>query len=148
MVENFDEEPLRLADLSKINYSKFLILNNPFPTVAVPGAIPLTTADRKDILEHFRRTLSTTVFDNLSSTTVLIGEYGSGKTHLLKYFQYVVNKELLNSKNRVLAIYVKSVGRNFRDLYLYFIDDVGRELLKKFAIELIDYIFLKLEITK
>jgi len=144
MAQNFDEEPLQLADLSKVNYSAFLLLNNPFPSVEVPGAVPLTTADRKDILEHFKRALSTTVFDNMSSITVLIGEYGSGKTHLLKYFQYVVNKELLTSRNKVLAIYVKSVGRNFRDLYLYFIDDVGRELLKDLAYDLIKSYFSKI----
>lgn len=139
-----NKEPLTLSDLSKIDYSPFLLDNNPFPTVEIPGAVRMTTADRVQVLEHFKRSLSTTVFEGLSSTTILVGEYGSGKSHLLKYFQSVVNTELLHSKNKVLGIYVKSVGRNFRDLYLYFIDNIGMELLKDIAEKVLKDYFLSI----
>ena len=141
---NLDEEPLTLSDISKINYSSYLLETNPFPTVEIPGVIPITTADRVKILEQFKRNLTSTVFDKASANMVLVGEYGAGKSHILKYFQSIVNKELLNSKNKALAIYVKSVGRSFRDLYLYFIDDVGRDFLRQLAIDFLKEYFQKI----
>ena len=141
---NYNKEPLTLSDLTKLSYDNFLLSKNPFPTIEVPGGIPLTTADRTEILDHFKQALSKTVFDNLSTTTVLIGDYGSGKSHLLRYFKYVVNSELLTSENKVLAVYVKSVGRSFRDLYQYFIDDLGRDFLIDLAREIIKLYFEKI----
>lgn len=141
---NLNKEPLTLSNIAKINYSKYLLETNPFPSIEIPGVIPITTADRVDILEQFKRTLTNTVFDKTSGNMILIGEYGSGKSHILKYFQSIVNKELLNSKNKTLAIYVKSVGRNFRDLFLYFIDDIGRDFLRQLAEDFLKTYFQKL----
>lgn len=130
-------EPLDLAGLSKIDYSRFHLVFNPFPAVGIPEEIPATTADRAEILDRFKEVLRQGLFQNRSTVTVLTGEYGAGKSHLLKYLKYRINTQLLTSKDRALGVYVKSVGRGFRDLYLYFIDDVGRDFLTGCSAELI-----------
>jgi hypothetical protein len=130
-------EPLDLASLTKIDYSRLHLVFNPFPAVGIPEEIPATTADRAEILARFKEVLRQGLFEKRSTVTVLTGEYGAGKSHLLKYFKYRINTQLLTSKDRALGVYVKSVGRGFRDLYLYFIDDVGRDFLTGFSEELI-----------
>jgi type II secretory pathway predicted ATPase ExeA len=125
-----------LVDLSKLkkrDYSRLFLLYNPFPSMAVPSEAPLITADRKPVLRRFTDVLSALYTDRTSSATVLLGDYGSGKSHLLKLFRVSVNDKLLFSDKSVLAVYVKSPGRSIRDLLLYLIDDVGRDLLSKLA---------------
>src|SRR6266566_427002 len=130
-------EPLDLASLTKIDYSRLHLVFNPFPAVGIPEEIPATTADRAEILDRFKEILRQGLFENRSTVTVLTGDYGAGKSHLLKYLKYRINTQLLTSKDRALGVYVKSVGRGFRDLYLYFIDDVGRDFLTGFSEALI-----------
>jgi archaellum biogenesis ATPase FlaH len=110
---------------------------NPFPAMGIPEEAPVTTADRQEIISRFKDCLRITLFEKKSTITLVTGDYGAGKSHLLKYFKYRVNTQLLSSKNRAIAIYVKSAGRNFKDLYLYFIDDIGREFLSSYSMEMV-----------
>lgn len=130
-------ESFRLNDLSKIDYSPLGLEINPFPSVGIPEEVPAVTADREEVLKHFKTSLRETIFENKSTITVLSGDWGAGKSHILKYLKYKVNTELLDSDTPVMAVYLKSVGRNFKDLYLYFIDDIGREQLTNTAKQVI-----------
>jgi len=125
-------DPLDLSDLSKINYSLYSLQMNPFPAIGIPEEAPSTTADRREILEEFRRSLSRTLFDNKKTIMVVTGDFGAGKSHILKYFRFKVNVQLLQDE-KVLAIYVKTVGRNFRDLYLNFVDGISRDFFSELA---------------
>ena len=131
-VDNLD-----LRDLGVQDYSDFSLESNPFPSMGLPDDVPVTMADRKEILVRFKSALADCVNAGNSSVTVLTGDYGSGKTHLLKYFKYRVNDQLYhsNSKNKVLSIYVKSVGISVVNLFKYFMDDVGRYFLANIAIK-------------
>jgi type II secretory pathway predicted ATPase ExeA len=122
-----------LSRLEKIDYSKLLVRYNPFPSTAVPSEVPLTTADRKPVLKRFTEVLSVLYNDQSSSVTVLLGDYGTGKSHLLKLFKASVNEKLLSSEKPILAAYVKSPGRNIREMFLNVVDDIGRDLLAKLA---------------
>lgn len=129
-----------LVDLTRLkarDYSSILLRSNPFPSTAVPTETPLTTADRKPVLRRFTDVLTTLYSDDSSSVTVILGDYGTGKSHLLKLFKVSVNNKLLPGDKPILAIYAKSPGRNVRDLLLYLIDDIGREVLTKLASNLI-----------
>jgi len=136
-MERFRQEPLDLSGLARINYSRYFLKANPFPAMGIPEEVPLTTADRKEIIDRFREDLRRTIFEGKSSVIVVTGDYGAGKSHLLKYCKYRVNTQLLTSTNKSIAVYIKSAGRNFKDLYLYFIDDIGRDFLTNYAVGII-----------
>ncbi|MGA2459917.1 MAG: BREX system ATP-binding domain-containing protein [Candidatus Bathyarchaeia archaeon] len=137
-----------LSNLQKKNYSKLLLTRNPFPSTAVPSDLPLTTADRQAAIRRFLDVLTVLRTDNSSSVTVLLGDYGSGKSHLLKLFKLSVNRKLSTGDNPALAIYAKSPGRSMRDLFLYIVDDLGRELLTDLAVRWIFQNLSKAETQK
>jgi hypothetical protein len=143
---SFDERGLiDLSSLTKRDYSKFLLSGNPFPSTAVPSDVPLTTADRKMVIRRFTDVLELLYSDGSSSITVLLGDYGSGKSHLFKLFKITVNSKLLSNKEPMLAIYVKSPGRNIRDLYFNLVDDCGQKLLTDLAYKTIFDILKKMD---
>lgn len=126
-----------LADLSQSDYSKYELKVNPFPSIGIPEEVPATTADREEAKRKFKEALRRTIFEHQSSIMVVTGEYGAGKTHLLRYFKYSVNVNLNSNTNKVLAVYIKTVGLNFRDFYLNFVDEMGRDFLSGFAVGII-----------
>ncbi len=129
-----DEQGLvDLSTLEKRDYNRLFLKFNPFPSTAVPAESPITTADRKPVLRRFLDVLSGLYSDGTSSITVLLGDYGTGKSHLLKLFKVSINSKLLHSDKPIIAIYIKSPGRNIRDLLLYLIDDIGRDFLVNLA---------------
>lgn len=131
---SFDEQGfIDLSRLEKKDYAKALLVGNPFPSTAVPSELPLTTADRQAAIRRFLDVMSAMRSENSSSVTVLLGDYGTGKSHLLKLFKVSVNKKLLVVEKPSLAVYVKSPGRSMRDLFLYLMDDLGRELLTEMS---------------
>src|SRR2546425_567333 len=122
-----DQGLISFEGLEKKDYSLLLLTRNPFPSTAVPSEVALTTADRQAALRRFTDALSTLFADSSSSVTVLLGDYGTGKSHLLKLFKVSVNSKLISGTTPTLAIYVKSPGRSIRDLLLYMMDDLGRD---------------------
>ena len=137
-----------LSDLEKKDYSKILLTHNPFPSTAVPADIPLATADRQPVIRRFKEVLSVLYSDRSSSVTVLLGDYGAGKSHLLKLFKGSVNKRLITGDKPIIAIYVKSPGKNFRDLYLYLIDDMTKGFLTTLAQSWMFSVLSKLDYSK
>ena len=126
-----------LADLSQSDYSMYGLKVNPFPSIGIPEEVPATTADREEPKRKFKEALRRTIFEHQSSIMVVTGDYGAGKTHLLRYFKYSVNANLSSNTNKVLAVYIKTVGLNFRDFYLNFVDEMGRDFLSGFAVGII-----------
>ena len=116
----------------KINvrdYSKYFLSQNPFPAVGVPEEFPRITVDRELIKLRFQNVISEVINTNKTIITVMVGEYGSGKSHLLKLFRNSVNAQLLTRETGALAVYVKSPGEDFSDLFFAIVDGIGKELL-------------------
>lgn len=119
------------------DFKKFRLKMNPFPVLAVPNDTPVFIADRESLLDNFRTELSALRNNEDTVITVISGDYGTGKSHLFKYIKYQVNLQLRSSSKPTLAVYIKKIGRNFKDFYSYFIDDVGSEIFTNLALELI-----------
>jgi hypothetical protein len=119
------------------DYSEFLLRRNPFPAVGVPTEAPLITVDREKDKERFQNVIGELLDVGTSIITVLVGEYGAGKSHLLKVFKQSINTQLLSRENGVLAAYVKSPGEDFRDFLLSMVEDVGRQLMAAYAGEVL-----------
>ncbi len=126
-----------LTNLKPRNYTPFFLKRNPFPAIGVPGDTILITVDREPVIKRFKNVIAELRNNETSIITVLVGDYGSGKSHLLKVFKQEVNKQLLSRENGTWAIYIKSPGEDFRDFFLGFIEDIGRSLLTKYSEEII-----------
>lgn len=128
----------------KRNYSKLYLRKNPFPNTAIPEEVPMLNVDREKIIMHFKEIVNALSESTTPSVTVIIGQYGDGKTHLLRLFKYSVNSQLFDlGKNDIntLAIYVRSPGKNFLEFFGELIEDVGRGTLQKISHKIItDYI--------
>jgi len=119
------------------NYEEFFLKRNPFPAIGVPSSDILITVDRNTEIERFRNVISELLDYGTAIITVLVGEYGSGKSHLLKVFKSSINAQFLSQDNGALAAYVKSPGEDFRNFFLAFIEDVGRSPLTQYSEEVV-----------
>jgi len=119
------------------DFSQYYLKRNPFPSIGVPEETPLITVDRERVIRLFRENVSRVVDSEQSILTVVVGEYGSGKSHLFKIFKENINRQLYSREDGMLAVYVKSPGDDFLDLLLGYIDDIGRPFLEKLASEVI-----------
>lgn len=144
-----DKNFLNVTNIKARDYSKIYLKQNPFPLSLIPSEIPIFTADRDKEREHFEKILGDLIDHDESSITVLKGDYGSGKTHLLRTLKNFINSNLLNHDNGVLAIYVRSPGRTIADFYREVIEDLGRARLESFALKILkDYLEKNLENSK
>ena len=138
-------EPYGLVDLTDLrpkDYGLFFLTRNPFPAIGVPGDTIPYTVDReaskkrfKDVVTVLQNPQENT--SNTSTITVLVGDYGSGKSHLLKLFKQSVNTLLLPQRPGTIAIYIKSPGEDFLDFYQKFIEDIGRSFLESYSNQII-----------
>jgi hypothetical protein len=87
----------------------------------------------KTLLEEIVRTTLTTGFTEL---VYLYGEYGSGKTHSLRYLQYLITEKEA-ADFRSLVIYVPTVllsdKATFQDVYRYVITQLGKSGMQTIA---------------
>jgi len=125
-----------VIDLSRLrvrDYPKCFLKINPFPSTAVPEEVPLITVDRERIIRHFQDTVAHLFHDGGSTVTVLVGGYGSGKSHMLRVFKHSVNSQLLHLEESMLAVYIRSPGRNILDFFFNLIEDIGRSMLTDYS---------------
>jgi len=131
-----------LSELKPRNYETFFLKRNPFPGIGVPSDTIPFTVDREDIKKRFTETIAELQTNETGLITVLIGDYGSGKSHLLKLFKQSVNAYLLSQDPAILAVYIKSPGDDFGEFFTQFIDDIGRSLLTAYSQEVFREYFI------
>lgn len=124
-----------LIDLRKPkprNYDLFYLKRNPFPAIGIPEETPSITVNRENVVKRFQNVIWELLNTGKSIITVMVGEYGSGKTHLLRLFKKSINTQLLSSKD-TLAVYIKTPGVNFSYFFHGFVDDIGLDLLTQLS---------------
>jgi len=130
------------------DFSNFYLKRNPFPSIGIPEDAPLITVDRERMIRQFRRMVADIQKENNSKLTVIVGEYGSGKSHLFKIFKNNVNTQLFNQDNGMIASYIKSPEENFTTFVLEFIDDIGEETFVNLAIDVVFKYLQNLSVEK
>jgi len=118
------------------DYSKFYLRRNPFPAIGIPEETLTITVDRERVVKRFQNVMRELLDTGKSIITVMVGEYGSGKTHLLKLFKKSVNTQLLSPEG-TLAVYIKTPGEDFSYFFYEFVDDIGLDLLTQLSIRFI-----------
>ena len=115
-------------------YEKYALKSNPFPYVGVPDEnLPLYIERKREIKtveEVIRASLNGT-----SSHIILIGSYGNGKTHTMKYIKKQLDLQLENT----LAIYLPTPGERILNLYSSFMFEFGFDRLEKLVWQFLEF---------
>lgn len=120
----------------KRRYEEYFLTRNPFPYAGIPEENPDFCINRDAELDKIADTIDISLHAH-STHIALIGGYGNGKTHTLKYVKAEVNRQLSKcSGSKAIAGYVISPGQSLVDMYRNFAKDLGRE----FFIDLMWYI--------
>lgn len=117
-----------------VEKNKDIWKKNPFPSLAVvtkPEDVKYTL-DRKGEVKSIKRVVKKCLFYKEGSVVSIVGDVGSGKTHLLMFLQQLLKKLKEEEQKPInyVNIYVNNPGGTFLDLY------------KEKIIPKIDYIFL------
>jgi hypothetical protein len=106
-----------------LQYQKYRLTANPFAG-AVPRSEVSFLVPRGDELEKAFWTIQS-VLSGASTHSIIIGGYGNGKTHTLRYIQSVIQEE----RPDILSVYVGSPGETFRQLYSAILTALGHEFV-------------------
>lgn len=128
-----------LEDLKKekaeVDYSSLGLKFNPFPLAGLPRFIlPTLDLEVDEKIKHFIR--STYRKDEYGGLTIL-GEYGMGKTHLLKYIQTIINElTKLAQENKIdfLAVtcFIDRPEDTPQRVVHKIIEDIGLDKIRKY----------------
>ncbi len=120
--EDIDLKDLKLTD----KYSKFGLNSNPFPVTGLatedPGFAPFDEKITKELSAFVQDTYTRRFFGGF----VIIGEYGFGKTYILKHLERRINESLsLRGEDRAYAIYVMNPKSSPEDFVTSIIERFG-----------------------
>ena len=95
-------------------------IDNPFSGIGLPRRDLVFWADRHELRERLLRFLKSTNNPNVK-TLLLLGDYGSGKTHALLFSKITCEQ----SSPPIPAIYISSPGSSFNELYRKAMEALG-----------------------
>ena len=110
-------------------YSRYFLRENPFPLVPIPTEQPKIFGVNKVALNRIIWQLNKVVRTNRPIHIVLVGPYGSGKTHLLRYLTSEINKRIKAG----LGAYVPHPGPVFTSIYRRFVESIGYNRLRNLS---------------
>jgi len=114
----------------KDRYANMRLDRNPFPIASISSPEyasnlpPIRDEHLKTVLDLIRTSAVGKRYSGMS----VIGDYGFGKTHLLRWFEHTVNT---GSKGKLNAIYVRDPGSSSRELLFAIVRAIGDESLRK-----------------
>lgn len=123
---------------SERDYAKILLKQNPFPALAIPEEKPSITADRQQARDKFVNVIGNLRKEGESSVVIFIGDYGSGKSHLLRVFATAIGEQLYNIKDGVFPIFLRSPGKNFLEYAIEAFTGVGLSKMTEISHKLVE----------
>lgn len=112
--------------LKRRDYSPFLLSQNPFPYTPIPSCKPDVFVGQDRAISRLLDIVSTTFTTGRSSHAAIIGPYGSGKSHTLKYIEKLLEEAPQDSSDpRVVSCYIPSPGSRFLHVYREVVDKIG-----------------------
>jgi len=116
------------------NYEKYCLKRNPFPYVGVPDENLPLYMDRKRELKMIEEVIKVSL-QGTSSHIVLVGSYGNGKTHTLKY----IKKQMESQLENIIAVYIANPGERLLSLYSNFIYEFGFDRLENLVWRFLEF---------
>lgn len=116
------------------DYKTYGLKRNPFPYVGVPEDNMPIYADRKQELRVLEEVIRSSL-QGISCHAALIGSYGNGKTHTLKYLRMQIESQLEDA----IGIYIASPGDRILSLYSNFMYEFGFQRLEELVWKFLEY---------
>jgi len=123
------------AEKPEANYSHFALKFNPFPVAGLPRFIlpPLDPIIDKKIVHFIKSTYHKGEYGGLT----IIGDYGMGKTHLLKYIQYLIEKITEQAREdkidfAAVTCFVDRPEDSAQRVVHKIIEDIGPDKIRKY----------------
>jgi len=99
------------------DYSRFFLKANPFPRVPIPDEEPKIYVGQEHVIKGLLDTCLYVYKTNMSDHAVVIGPYGSGKTHTLLYMRARLKEMFKNGTYKPIIVYVSNPGHSFVNIY-------------------------------
>lgn len=120
----------------QVGYNFYGLSRNPFPKIASAPPKPEFIVFPEKDLERIENSIAGSFINNEFGGTVIIGEYGSGKTHTLRYVESKINEELVEvNKESAIAIYAENPHSSLSELVSSLMESFGKaniiEMIKK-----------------
>jgi len=123
----------RLA-LERRDYSKYNLSENPFPYTPIPYREPNIFVNQEKAISQLMDVVSTAYTTRRSSHAVVIGPYGGGKSHALRYIEKIVKEATHgNPDHKAFSCYIPSPGSGFLHIYRQFVEKLGLNKLQEIA---------------
>ena len=119
---------------SKRKYEKYCLESNPFPYVGVPDETLSLYTNRKRELKMISEVIKVSL-GGTSAHIVLVGSYGNGKTHTLKYIKNQMQSQLQDS----IAVYIANPGERLHSLYSNFVYEFGFDELESLVWRFLEF---------
>lgn len=120
--------------VSEKKYDQYGLKSNPFPYVGIPDEkLPLYIERKKEM--KMVETVIKSALNGTSSHIILVGSYGNGKTHTMKYIKRQLNLQVPDA----LAIYLPTPGDRILNLYSSFMVEFGFDKLEKLVWQFLEY---------
>lgn len=130
----FDVELEKLITVEReLIYENMKLDFNPFPVTGIAREEtlfpPIREQVRDHVIEYIRSTYKLQEYGGLA----IIGDYGMGKSHILRYLNEKINKILgRKAENPVIAVYIDNPGMNARRLVQSILENIGLDELRKY----------------
>jgi hypothetical protein len=109
------------------DYSRYNLKANPFPYTPVPNDDPEIFVGQDRVLERLTEIISTCYTSGSSGNAVIIGPYGSGKSHAMKYLRKIIRTHNFETRNELFVCYISSLGQSFLNIYQEFMEQLGHK---------------------
>lgn len=120
-----------------VNYKEYRLTKNPFPNVPVTEPNPAILVDRDKEVDYIFKATLNSYKTGESDVITILGVHGSGKSHLLRYFENKITEQLFGlEKNRGVPIYT-TAGENFFQFYRNIVTSFKLSFFEKLVNELI-----------
>lgn len=116
------------------NYEFYGLERNPFPYAGIPEEAVSLYADRRKELKIIEEVIKSAMHD-FSCHAALIGSYGNGKTHTLKYIKRQIEEQLEN----VVVVYISNPGDRILSLYSNFMYEFGFHRLEELVWKFLEF---------
>ncbi len=118
---------------------RYGLIINPFP---IAGYFPLDSeyektyaqiiTGKKEVVERVKKFVEDIIAGDTVPVAIIVGDYGYGKTHLLKHIQYRIQEEAKN----IFPIYIKNIGEpKILRLYKAILDGIRGRLEIDFLVD-------------
>lgn len=125
-------DEIRLIDKIRaeaVVYDGYSLSCNPFPEMGKAPQHPSFCAGRRDVLNRTYDFIADIYNHESVSGLVILGTFGGGKTHILRYVRDKINSELKDAPSgSALAIYVENPQTGVHHIYSEFMGEIGASL--------------------